>query len=140
MRKSYTCMDCKYTYCSRHISNDLGGILMTIEELLAELAEFGYLVNNCFQHEDGTWQANFRRPDHNKDGDWFTSFGIGPTALAALTESFEQIVKSEFYPNKSINIAQQGTVIEAAPKEAINLLQLIGLDKPKPLPPIVRRL
>lgn len=51
---------------------------MTLESLLTEIAEAGFLVNNLFQREDHSWQANLRSADGH------TAFAYGHSALDAL--------------------------------------------------------
>lgn len=53
-----------------------------VDYALAEIAESGWLVNNLFQHDDGTWQANLRKPEG--DGSRFTAFAKGTEAVDAL--------------------------------------------------------
>lgn len=50
----------------------------TIEALLAICRERAIRVNNLFEHDDGTWQANLRCADGT------TEFARGGTALEAL--------------------------------------------------------
>jgi len=45
----------------------------------------GFLVNNLFQHDDVTWQANFRK----RDNKIFTIFGYGKTPHKALANALK---------------------------------------------------
>lgn len=52
---------------------------MSIYTLFAEIRDRGLLVNNLFQLDDGTWQANLRTLDD------CTEFGLGATPDEALS-------------------------------------------------------
>jgi hypothetical protein len=55
----------------------------TLEDLLAIVANDGLQVNNLFQIEDGSWQANVRRSLV------FHEFGRGATACDALSNAID---------------------------------------------------
>lgn len=44
---------------------------MTLPELFAQCRERGLRVNNLFELDDGSWQANLRRPAVDKEPDIF---------------------------------------------------------------------
>jgi hypothetical protein len=58
---------------------------MTLDDLIAEIAERGWLVSNLFQLASGLWQANLRTESHH------TEFGIGTSAIDALTTAIDLI-------------------------------------------------
>lgn len=62
---------------------------MTLDLLLTEIAEAGFLVNNLFQRDDGSWQANLRTTTHHCE------FAIGSTATEALSLCIDLIETAE---------------------------------------------
>lgn len=58
---------------------------MTIEDLLAEIAERNWLLNNLFQLSDGSWQANLRSDTH------YTDWGRGSTPQEALSRAINNL-------------------------------------------------
>lgn len=58
---------------------------LTTDEILAEIAESGWLINNLFQLSDGTWRANLRTEEY------VTHFGEGPTPAIALDEALVSV-------------------------------------------------
>lgn len=65
---------------------------MTLEELLAEISESGWMVNNLFQLDNGRWQANLRK------GQWFTDYGKGDTPHKALNMAMDKLGSAEEAP------------------------------------------
>lgn len=57
---------------------------MTVEQVIDDINLRGLLVNNLFQRDDGTWQANVRGPD------CFSQFGRGATPAAALQDALRR--------------------------------------------------
>lgn len=90
-----------------------------MDELFAELAGDGWLVNNLYQLDDGSWRCNLRRPD--TDGDWFTVFAEAPSAYDAIAECMDQRQEAEF-----VVIKAQGFTIDTTKPSLLSL----GLAKP----------
>jgi hypothetical protein len=67
---------------------------LSVDSLLMEIAERGWMVNNLFQRDDSTWQANLRTSTH------FTHFGVGTTALEALAEAIAVMDDAQLLPKK----------------------------------------
>lgn len=99
-----------------------------IQSLLEEIAAAGYLFNNCYQLEDGSWRINLRRPDPD-GGDWFTDWANEATFDLALETCMSKLSYAEFFPEKPVGC-------KAAPKEN-SLLAKLGLLKKEQ--PLVRR-
>lgn len=57
--------------------------MMTVDDLIAEVARRKLMLNNLFQLHDGRWQANIT------DGERFWEFGRGDTAIEALLKALE---------------------------------------------------
>ena len=76
---------------------------MTVEHLLAGIAERGWRVNNLFQREDGKWQANVCRWNGDKQ---CLDFAIGVTCVDAL----KGVLGGEFEPHPA---PPSGGVFEA---------------------------
>lgn len=62
---------------------------MTLEELISEVNRRGLRVNNLFQVNKITWQANIT------DGERFWEFGKGDTPNAALTSALHKADHTE---------------------------------------------
>jgi hypothetical protein len=58
---------------------------LAIDTLLEELAERGWLLNNLFQLDNGTWQCNLRTATHH------TAYAQGETAVIALDLAIDAI-------------------------------------------------
>lgn len=58
---------------------------MSVDELLLEIEERGWLLNNLFQRDDGSWQCNLRTVTHH------TAYGKGPSPDLALAEAIDAI-------------------------------------------------
>lgn len=93
-----------------------------IQSLLDEIASFGYLFNNCYQLDDGSWRVNLRRPDPD-GGDWFTDWAEEATFDLALETCMSKLSYAEFVESKSSKFVE-------APKEVgKGLLAKLGLLK-----------
>jgi hypothetical protein len=90
---------------------------MSIESILSEIAESGWLVNNLFQLSDGSWRANLRNEN------MVTYFGEGPTPAIALDEAIINLPSA-------IPIRQQSATYSI--EKPINILETLGL-KSKPV-------
>ena len=62
---------------------------MTLEDLLADISSRGWLVNNLFQRDNGTWQANLRTSTHA------TGYGYANSPALALSLAIDQIESAE---------------------------------------------
>lgn len=67
-----------------------------LEDLLAEIADRGWLVNNLFQNASGLWQANLRTATHHTD------YAIGLTAADALSLAIDAIETAEEFESRPI--------------------------------------
>lgn len=90
-----------------------------MDDLLREIREQGFLVNNLYQVDSGYWRCNLR----NKSN-LFTAFATGCTMAEALENSM--IIMSE-----AVYCAQPEETKHSA-KIEMGLLQQLGLA-PKPL-------
>lgn len=93
---------------------------MMLEDLLTEIAESGWLFNNCYQADAGLWRVNLRRQDN--DGVWFTEWSEAPTFTEAVQDAMEKLVEAEFVENRLI--------AHAIDTSKISLLASLGLLKP----------
>ena len=98
-----------------------------MDELLADLAIQGWLVNNCYQVDGGLWRISLRRP--TPTGDWFTDWAEGTTFEDALTECMSKLLDAEF----AIEEPTRGSVAPAQ-----DLIRVLGIIH-APLAPIKRR-
>lgn len=94
---------------------------------LDDLATQGWLLNNCYQHDDGTFRVNARRP--TPTGAWFTQWAEGPTLADALADCMSKLLDAEFTTNPTTL-----TTIEPT----LSLTERLGLHR-APSPPIKRR-
>ena len=98
-----------------------------MDELLADLATQGWLVNNCYQSDAHLWRISLRRPTPN--GDWFSDWAEGATMSDALTECMSKLLDAEFVLDAPITYSLE-------PNQS--LIQVLGLIH-RPLPPLKRR-
>ena len=96
----------------------------TLETVLAEILERGWLVNNLFQLSDGSWQANLRT------NLLATEFANGATPLEALALCIDKLECTV----PLINQSSSYSISTEAPPALGNIL-----SKFKPQP-IVRRI
>lgn len=66
---------------------------MTLDEAFLEINDNGWLVNNLYQRDDGSWRANLRQADGA--GNWFNDFGEGSTPLEALLATMAKCIDRE---------------------------------------------
>ncbi len=92
------------------------GQVMTLEEILSEINDLGWQVNNLFQ-VDGYWQANLRKDE------WFCDFGEGDTPHLALLEAMSKLETAE----KAEPEAE--AVLIADPKKPHDLLSQLGMTR-----------
>ena len=77
--------------------------LTTFEEVLERVHEREYLVNNLFQHLDGTWSCSLRRPDpsasptEGDNGKYFFEYGRGKDPVRAMKIALHNAVCMERY-------------------------------------------
>lgn len=105
---------------------------MSLDQLAQDIADAGWLFNNCYQQEPDLWRVNLRRT--GLSGDWFTSWAEAPTLAEALELCIEKMGEAEFIEHKKASFAIDKTALV----ESSGLLGLLGLLKPKE--PIRRRL
>ena len=91
-----------------------------IDDLLAQIASAGWLLNNCYQHDAGLWRVNLRRPVD--DGDWFTTWAEGSTFAEALDEAMDKMAQAEYKAN-----AKTSYLIDPSKP---SLLTQLGLTRP----------
>lgn len=61
-----------------------------LDDLVAALDGLPLKLNNLFQRDDGTWQANLRERDPAPDArEIYHEFGIGDSAVNALLRALE---------------------------------------------------
>ena len=97
----------------------------TLETVLAEILDRGWLVNNLFQLSDGSWQANLRT------NLLATEFAYGATPLEALALCIDKL-------ERTVPLIAQSSQSYSISTEAPPALGTI-LSKFKPQP-IVRRI
>ena len=96
-----------------------------LDELLADIAGSGWLLNNCYQIDATLWRVNLRRPIDG--GDYFSDWAEGETFTDALEACMSKLSKAEFV---EAHIQAYG-VEPAKPKlRPQSLLQSLGLAKP----------
>jgi hypothetical protein len=101
-----------------------------IDELLADLATQGWLVNNCYQPDADLWRISLRRPA--PDGDWFSDWAEGATMEDALTECMSKLLDAKFTKDEPVRHSVESS------RSLVDLLGLI--HKPlAPAAPIKRR-
>src|SRR6266702_957167 len=103
-------------------SSETIGPASMLDELIAEIASQGWLLNNCYQIDTDLWRVNLRRP--TGDGDYFSDWATGPTFVDALEECMSKLAEAEFAEAKAQTYSQ------AKPEPKTNLLQALGLVKP----------
>lgn len=96
-------------------------------QIIDEVLALGWMFNNCYQRDDGSWRINLRRPDLNSDGDWFTDWAEAPTFSEALEDCMSKLHNAEYSPTPPITTTQ-GVKLEA--KSGRSLLQSLGLSTP----------
>jgi len=72
---------------------------------LSHITEANLRLNNLFQIQDGTWQANIR-----DEGKTTWEYGRGKTPLAALNSAMEKVKTT---PGTPLNPAQIDNLLEA---------------------------
>lgn len=101
-----------------------------MEQLLEDIAESGWLFNNCYQVDSALWRVSLRRPDGS--GDWFSDWAEGPTLASALTDCMAKLADAEWeesHQPKAIHGAiPDNSTLERSAK---SLLARLGLAKPK---------
>lgn len=97
--------------------------MTSLETLLSEISERGWLVNNLFQTSSGDWQANLRSHD------FITAFGIDQTPSGALSRAIELIETATEYKPEPITHS-------VAPSDISSILARLI----KPSEPIKRRI
>lgn len=87
---------------------------MSVDDLLADLAHLGWLVNNAYQTTGARWRVNIRRP--TPTGSWFTDWVIADTLEDALTECMSKLLDAEFVetPEATAIAAPQPTDLATA--------------------------
>lgn len=91
-----------------------------IDTLLTELAEAGWLLNNCYQVDAALWRVSLRKP-FGDGGEWYSSWAEGPTLLEALEDCMMKLNDAEFVE------AQEITFGASLPEPKISLSQRLGL-------------
>lgn len=100
------------------------------DTLFSELSDSGWLLNNLYQLDDGSWRCNLRRPDGL--GDYFTDWAEGPTLEAALASAMGKFASAEYIEAHAITFAIDKS------KPVNPLLSLLGLGRQAQAP--MRRL
>jgi hypothetical protein len=97
--------------------------MTSLDDLLNEISERGWLVNNLFQLSSGDWQANLRSHD------FITSFGVATTPSGALSLALDSIETAKEYKPEPITHS-------VAPSDISSILARLI----KPSEPIKRRI
>jgi len=97
--------------------------MTSIETLLSEISERGWLVNNLFQLPSGDWQANLRTHD------FITEYGVDTTPSGALSRAIESIETATQYKPEPVTHS-------IAPSDISTILARLI----KPSEPIKRRI
>jgi hypothetical protein len=104
---------------------------MTLDEAVSEIAQQGWLFNNCYQYDAGLWRINLRRPDGH--GGWYTDWVEAPTLIDGLELCMEKLSQAEYAEDP----AQSHSIDRSTPTTR-TFLEGLGLVKPKA--PLVRRI
>ena len=98
---------------------------MTLETLLDEIASRGWLVNNLFQRDDGSWQANLRTETHH------TAFAIAETPALTLALSIDQIETAIESEKPAEVVVYNGQLYEPTRLESVlaKLLKRPAMDR-----------
>jgi hypothetical protein len=103
--------------------------MTSLPAILAEVSAQGWLVNNLFQLDDGSWRADLR------DATRFTRFGNGPTPSAALDAALDAMTFDR-PPSAIATWAPSAIHLAIANRPA--LADLLGLSaihhQPRPAP------
>lgn len=92
----------------------------------------GWLYNNCYQHDNGSWRVNLRCPVDS--GDYFTDWAEGETFEDAVEEAIGKIQYRELVKDKPI-------IAVAGKKQSLSdLLNLKPRAKVEDNTPPLRRL
>lgn len=97
--------------------------------LLTTLTSSGWLVNNAYQHDDGSWRVNLRH--ESPEGTWFTNWSEGPTLEDALEDCMQKIQSAELVETEG---SSAWSIDQSA---APSLLTRLGLGRKAQ--PIIRR-
>lgn len=95
---------------------------MTVDDLLAEVEERGWLLNNLFQIDDCTWQCNLRTTTHH------TAYGKGHSAAIAIAiaiDNIESALESAVHPQGGISSIEPVT-------QSFNLAAALANLRPEP--------
>lgn len=93
-----------------------------IDSLLTEIADSGWLFNNCYQIDATLWRVNLRRPADS--GDYFTDWATAPTLAEALAECMAKLADAEFEEER------QPQVSKASGAKPPSLLAQLGFQRP----------
>ena len=104
---------------------------MDLTNLLDEISERGWLVNNLFQLDNGTWQANLRTSTHH------TAWGRGPTPVLALSIAMDGIEAAE---PSTIHEVESAQSITFGPETSAALAQILANLRPSRPPLFTQRL
>lgn len=92
-----------------------------MDHIFATLQSRGWLMNNCYQQDDGLWRMNLRKPVDG--GDLFTDFSEGYDLESVLEDAMLKIDSAEFEPEREI-------MASIDLRRGQDLLQSLGLIKP----------
>ena|SRR3984885_5125433 len=94
---------------------------MDLTNLLDEISERGWLVNNLFQLDNGSWQANLRTSTHH------TAWGRGLTPVLALSIAMDGIEAAEL---STIREVEPLSITELDVKTLAQILANLRLSRP----------
>jgi len=98
----------------------------SLDTLLTEISERGWLVNNLFQSSTGDWQANLRT------NFLYTQYGTGPTPSEALSRAIDAIETAKEFERHAVTHS-----IDKTP--SVDLSSILA-KLSKPTEPIKRRI
>jgi hypothetical protein len=106
-----------------------------VDQLIEELSERGWLLNNLFQLDSGLWQCNLRTATHH------TAYGKGESAIVALElaiDNIERAIESDpVQPTVSFSREEWRELNQTQPASIASILA--NLRQPSP-PVFARRL
>jgi hypothetical protein len=99
-----------------------------MDELLTDIAESGWLFNNCYQVDAALWRVSLRRPDGN--GDWFSDWAEGSTLAGALHDCMAKLADAEWEEEREVKVVS-GIVRDDSTLDPSgqSLLARLGLNK-----------
>lgn len=106
---------------------------MSLETLLEECADRGWLLNNLFQHDDTSWQCNLRTVTH------YAAYGLGPTAEIALSVAMDEMETNPLEAKAPLEVSHiDVSGLESTQPASIDINAILRSLRP-PTPAVFRR-